>query len=71
MNIRPFVEAGVLRKNPRIKWTKDRGKEPERPKAQYPWFWDGNTFTGDRVNDVHLTVAEKHAARVARPRTKS
>jgi len=28
--IRPFVEAGILRKNPNIKWTKDRGKEPER-----------------------------------------
>ena len=36
MNIRPFVEAGVLRKNPNIKWTKDRGKEPERNKDEYP-----------------------------------
>jgi hypothetical protein len=36
MNIRPFVEAGVLRKNPRIKWTKDRGKEPERDRKQFP-----------------------------------
>jgi predicted RNase H-like HicB family nuclease len=25
MNIRPFVQAGILRKNPNIKWTKDRG----------------------------------------------
>ncbi len=24
MNIRPFVEAGALRKNPRVKWTKER-----------------------------------------------
>ena len=63
MNIRPFVEAGILRKNPNIKWTKDRGKEPERDKKDFPWFWDGKTFTGDRVNDVHLTNAEKQAAR--------
>lgn len=67
MNIRPFVEAGVVRKNPNIKWTKDRGKEPERDRHQYPWFWDGSTFTGDRLNDVHLTLAEKRAAREARP----
>jgi hypothetical protein len=63
MNIRPFMEAGILRKNPNIKWTKDRGKEPERDKDEYPWFWDGKTFVGDRVNDVHLTNAEKQAAR--------
>lgn len=67
MNIRPFVEAGVLRKNPRIKWTKDRGGEPAslRPKEQFPWFWRAGEFTGERVNDVHLTNAEKRAARTA------
>jgi hypothetical protein len=67
MNIRPFVEAGVLRKNPRIKWTKDRGGEPAslRPKEQFPWFWKDGEFTGERVNDVHLTNAEKRAARAA------
>src|SRR5947207_5783649 len=63
MNIRPFVEAGILRKNPNIKWTKDRGKEPDRDKADYPWFWNGTGFIGNRVNDVHLTNAEKQAAR--------
>jgi len=68
MNIRPFVEAGVLRKPPNIKWGKDRGKEPERDKDEYPWFWSGNVFTGDRVNDVHLTHDAKRAAQ-ARPRT--
>ncbi len=66
MNIRPFMEAGILRKNPNIKWTKDRGKEPERDKADYPWFYSGKTFTGERVNDVHLTIAEKQAARKAK-----
>jgi hypothetical protein len=63
MNIRPFVEADILRKTPNIKWTKDRGNEPERDKDDYPWFWTGGSFTGDRVNDTHLTNAEKQAAR--------
>ena len=66
MNIRPFVQAGVLRKNPNIKWTKDRGKEPQRDKDEYPWFWNGSSFTGERVNDIHLTVAEKQAGRTKR-----
>ncbi|HLD78867.1 MAG TPA: hypothetical protein VJB16_07610, partial [archaeon] len=65
MNIRPFVEAGVLRKNPKIPWTKDRGKEPEslRPKEQFPWFWKDGRFTGERVNDAHPTNVGKRAAR--------
>lgn len=66
MNIRPFIEADILRKKPNIKWTKDRGKEPQRDKADYPWFWDGNSFTGERLNDIHLTIAEKHKARASR-----
>jgi hypothetical protein len=66
MNIRPFVQADIFRKPPNIKWTKDRGKEPERSgqdKDNYPWYWDGRTFSGERVNDVHLSNAEKLAAR--------
>lgn len=65
VNIRPFVEAGVLRKRPNIKWGVDRGKDPEslRPRDQFPWFWEGEEFTGKRVNDVHLSNAEKRAAR--------
>jgi type I restriction-modification system DNA methylase subunit len=63
MNIRPFCEADILRKKPNIKWTKDRGKEPTRPKKQDPWFWDGDEFTGERVNDVHLSLQEKQEAR--------
>ena len=66
MNIRPFVQAGILRKNPNIKWTKDRGNEPQRPKEEYPWFWAGGTFKGDRVNDVHLTIQQKVNARKGR-----
>lgn len=68
MNIRPFVEAGVLRDKVNIKWKTDRGQEPEklRPKADFPWFWDGKEFKGDRVNDVHLSNEEKQQAREAK-----
>ena len=48
LNIRPFVEADVLRSKFNIHWRKDRGKNP-----------DGS----ERLNDLHLTVAEKSAAR--------
>ena len=63
LNIRPFMTAGLLRKNPNIKWTKDRGTEPKRDKDQFPWFWDGDTFKGERVNDRHYPTADKLAAR--------
>jgi hypothetical protein len=76
LNIRPFMQADILRKRPNIKWDKDRGKEPERPKDQYPWFWGrdeetvdfpgGKTFDGNRWNDLHYTNKVKHAAREAR-----
>ncbi|MFB6271386.1 MAG: Eco57I restriction-modification methylase domain-containing protein [Salinibacter sp.] len=49
LNIRPFMlaedvgrkHAGVLRWKPNVKWSKDRGKEPQdlRPRDDYPWFW--------------------------------
>jgi len=52
LNIRPFVEADVLRKKPNIKWEKDRGKNP--PGA--PWG-------EERLNDLHLSLDEKGAAR--------
>ena len=54
LNIRPFVEANILRKKPNIKWKKDRGKNP--PGA--PWG-------EERHNDRHLTNAEKREAREA------
>jgi N-6 DNA Methylase len=63
VNIRPFVMANILRKPPNIKWTKDRGKEPERDPEQFSWFWKNGAFTGDRINDVHLTNTQKRAAR--------
>ena len=60
LNIRPFMAAEVLRHNkkPRlnITWDKDRGKDV----AIAPWF---KVFKGDRINDHHLTLSEKLAAR--------
>ncbi|MDQ3315921.1 MAG: hypothetical protein M3522_01145, partial [Actinomycetota bacterium] len=48
LNIRPFIEAEVLRSKFTINWKKDRGKNP-----------DGS----ERHNDLHLTRAEKEEAR--------
>lgn len=59
MNIRPFAKADILRKRVKIKWEKDRGKEPLRDKKEFPWFYNGSVFTGDRMNDVHLTKLQK------------
>jgi hypothetical protein len=83
MNIRPFMTARplnarganacILRTTPKIKWDKDRGKEPNRDKADYPWFWScdgaaqdfvgGKDFDGNRWNDLHYSRALKQAAR--------
>ncbi|MFN3625445.1 MAG: Eco57I restriction-modification methylase domain-containing protein, partial [Hyphomicrobium sp.] len=87
MNIRPFMTARplaarakgacILRTTPKIKWDKDRGKEPSREKADYPWFWGwdpedpnlatdfagGSAFDGNRWNDLHYTRAAKEVAR--------
>jgi len=83
MNIRPFMTAKplnargknacILRVAPKIKWDKDRGKEPTREKADFPWFWGwdestqdfagGKDFDGNRWNDLHYTRAAKLAAR--------
>jgi hypothetical protein len=63
MNIRPFMTAEVLRKKPSINWSKDRGNEPARNQERYPWFWKDGKFTGDRINDYHLTNAQKRTAR--------
>jgi hypothetical protein len=63
LNIRPLMTAEALRKTPNIKWTKDRGKEPQRDPDEYPWFWKDQEFAGDRVNDVHLANAVKLSAR--------
>ncbi|MBK9123541.1 MAG: SAM-dependent DNA methyltransferase [Chloroflexi bacterium] len=64
LNIRPFMSvpdigkkgAGVLRDKPRIEWGKDRGKDV----STAPWY---HVHNGDRINDHHLTLAEKQAAK--------
>lgn len=64
LNIRPFLSvsdvakkgAGVLRDKPNINWNKDRGKDVESA----PWY---HLFNGDRINDHHLTLAEKQASK--------
>jgi hypothetical protein len=64
LNIRPFMTvpdvakkgAGILRDKPNIKWDKDRGKDVESA----PWY---PVFKGDRINDHHLSLEEKLAAR--------
>ena len=66
LNICPFLSvpdvgkrgAGVLRDKPNINWNKDRGKDVKRA----PWY---HLFKGDRINDHHLTLAEKEKARGA------
>ena len=62
LNIRPFMSrdilggkigAGILRSKPNIHWRKDRGKEAEAlgHQKQFPWFWNSDKFTGERVNE--------------------
>ncbi len=52
LNIRPFIEADVLRKRPNIKWGIDRGKNPP-----------GSPWGEERDNDRHLTLEEKRKAK--------
>lgn len=70
LNIRPFLKArdvgkkgaGILRWLPNIKWAKDRGKDVESA----PWYRLGLEYgegEGARINDHHLSLAEKRAAR--------
>ena len=70
LNIRPFMlakdmgkkGAGVLRAKPNINWNKDRGTDVESA----PWYHLGLEYggnEGDRINEHHLTLAEKKAAR--------
>lgn len=73
LNIRPFLkardvskkDAGVLRWKPNIHWKKDRGKDVESA----PWYTLGlecEGKEGDRINDHHLTLADKREARESR-----
>jgi hypothetical protein len=63
LNIRPFMAAKILREQPKgISWSKDRGTDV----SLAPWFDLGPKYggkPGDRINDHHLSLAEKRAAR--------
>ena len=71
LNIRPFLSvpdvgkkgAGVLRDKPKsLHWEKDRGSDV--PSA--PWYELGLQYggkVGDRINDHHLSLADKRKAR--------
>lgn len=71
LNIRPFLSvpdvgkrgAGVLRDKPKsLHWEKDRGSDM----PSVPWYELGLQYggkVGDRINDHHLSLAEKRATR--------
>jgi hypothetical protein len=88
INIRPFMTAKplgarakgacILRTTPKIDWDQHRGKEPQRPREDFPWFWGwdpdnkddqqdfggrGKEPDGNRWNDLHYTRTFKEAAR--------
>ena len=69
--------ADILCKRVKIKWEKDRSKEPVRNKAEFPWFWGwdevkqdfagvGKEPDGNRWNNCHYSIAVKQAAQAAR-----
>jgi hypothetical protein len=71
LNIRPFLSvadvgkkgAGVLRDKPKgLHWEKDRGSDvPSAPWYELGLQYDGKV--GDRINDHHLSLADKRKAR--------
>lgn len=70
LNIRPFLKAadvgkkgaGILRFKPNITWKTDKGNDV----ASAPWYTLGLQYgekEGARINDHHLSLAEKKHAR--------
>jgi len=55
LNVRPFVEAGVLRSRFNVKWGVDRGKNPP-----------GSPWDEKRDNSRHLSLEEKQKAKEAK-----
>jgi hypothetical protein len=84
INIRPWLtatpyqpgrrETCILRITPRMNYGKDRGREPHKPKDDFPWFWSwdeqsddflgGKDFDGARWNDLHYSLETKLNARL-------
>ncbi|MCY4673776.1 MAG: hypothetical protein OXD43_08465 [Bacteroidetes bacterium] len=58
-----FRSRYQLHAAPNIHWKKDRDKESVHEQTRYPWFWKHSEFTGERINNVPLTNAEKRSAR--------
>jgi hypothetical protein len=66
-------DASILRVTPRVLYGRDRGKDPHRRKADFPWLWSwdqrtddfvgGNDFDGARWNDLHYSLSMKREAR--------
>ena len=60
LNLRPFITAKplnargknacILRSTPKVSWDKDRGKEPQRAKADFPWFWSWEKATDEQMS---------------------
>ena len=49
-------------------WLEDEAWDPDddkelRPREEFPWFWSNGEFTGDRINDLHLTRVHKQRVR--------
>lgn len=74
LNIRPFVEAGVLHSKVNVKWGKDRGRDPEV--RSEPLAADARGDLKERIalhcsverhNDLHFILAEKQQARALQP----
>ena len=72
LNLHPFPAAdlpggrkgaGILCAKPNVHWRKDRGREPFREQERFPRFRRDGEFTGERVNDVHLTITSKRIER--------
>ncbi len=71
LNIRPFIEAGVLANKVTVNWNKDRGKDPfvrEEPLLSDTRDADLRKrlelhCSVDRWNDLHFSRAEKERAR--------
>ncbi len=88
LNLRPWLQttlapgtkpkkgACVLRVTPKVVYGKDRGKEPQRAKEDFPWFWKwdekseefagGSEFDGARWNDLHYSLQVKRGAQARR-----
>jgi hypothetical protein len=66
--------ACTLRVTPSMPFGRDRGREPHRPKDDFPWFWSwdeqaddflgGKEFDGARWNDLHYSLETKRNARL-------